>query len=615
MHKQSEDEMVIVRIHGPWGISRIKIHKSDSLADLKRCISERVEGLPRSSISISLFLDQHCSRLFDGDDSSTLRTLDVENGDIFYARPSSQVEQITSTSSSKDNNTSTANNNNNNKTMISSSINNDNKNSTSNLSNSRLLIPKDTTSEDFLASLTMHASLEPGENGAVRVIGGSLKIQANDSFSKTAQNLNRRYLVNNNNNTRDEKNSSGNNNSKYNMSSKYIDPTMNGEMIDVQGRSTYCSWGEYLKHRGWTANNNSSFSFDLEVIPKSQIIRRGGAPNKVPHPISLKKQTYRHVDYVEFFNLYEVNNFVSFWLNHGMLVQRVGLLYGRYENDENIDVGSTKIVIHGIYEPPQTVSDTGGVRLLHDPDEHNVTKITKAAGLDRVGWVFTHPPRNQAITAAEAHLMAKFQNAHLRVDDITGLKRSQFACLTITKNVAGHVVPRAFMVSDQGMVMDRSKMWAQSSNPYYCKVTEAVPGKILPAVKKTSAPEALKMFEPDLVLVPIPCGQIRIDPKQPATMAAQKYQTRQLFYHAKFPVENRTQFGEVQNENTIRTFLSQNSNQTMEQRVSDFHLLLCMSKLFTVDIAISIAKSIGEKSTLDDYCRACMNAFMEHKRI
>ena len=100
-----------------------------------------------------------------------------------------------------------------------------------------------------------------------------------------------------------------------------------------------------------------------------------------------------------------------------------------------------------------------------------------------------------------------------------------------------------------------------------------------------------------------------------ATMAAQKYQTRQLFYHAKFPVENRTQFGEVQNENTIRTFLSQNSNQTMEQRVSDFHLLLCMSKLFTVDIAISIAKSIGEKSTLDDYCRACMNAFMEHKRI
>ena len=45
MHKQSEDEMVIVRIHGPWGISRIKIHKSDSLADLKRCISERVEGL------------------------------------------------------------------------------------------------------------------------------------------------------------------------------------------------------------------------------------------------------------------------------------------------------------------------------------------------------------------------------------------------------------------------------------------------------------------------------------------------------------------------------------------------------------------------------------------
>ena len=55
-------------------------------------------------------------------------------------------------------------------------------------------------------------------------------------------------------------------------------------------------------------------------------------------------------------------------------------------------------------------------------------------------------------------------------------------CRRFAPNVAGHVVPRAFMVSDQGMVMDRSKMWAQSSNPYYCNVTEAVPGKILPAV-------------------------------------------------------------------------------------------------------------------------------------
>ena len=181
----------------------------------------------------------------------------------------------------------------------------------------------------------------------------------------------------------------------------------------------------------------------------------------------------------------------------------------------DIDVSRTKIVIHGIYEPPQTVNNVGGVQLSQDEDEHNVTRIMKAAGLERVGWVFTHPPRNQAITAMEAHLMAKFQNAHLRKDDITGLKRSQFICLTITKNTSGHVVPRAFMVSDQGMVLERSNMWAKSSNPQYCKVTEAVPGKMLPAVirgnnifvntsnsqnlyhRTPSSQKALKAFEPD----------------------------------------------------------------------------------------------------------------------
>ena len=112
-------------------------------------------------------------------------------------------------------------------------------------------------------------------------------------------------------------------------------------------------------------------------------------------------------------------------------------------------------------------------------------------------------------------------------------------------------------------------------------------------------------------MVHIPCGQVKLKLEETAAIAAHKYRSRQIFYHAKFPIENRFQFGEIQNDNAARKFLTQNSNQTMEQRVADFHFLLCMPKLFTMDVALSIAKSLGQQSSLDDYCRIVLNAFMK----
>ena len=47
-----------------------------------------------------------------------------------------------------------------------------------------------------------------------------------------------------------------------------------------------------------------------------------------------------------------------------MLLQRIGLLYGRYEQDEEqVQNGLTreKVVIHGIYEPPQDIGSTKSI--------------------------------------------------------------------------------------------------------------------------------------------------------------------------------------------------------------------------------------------------------------
>ena len=64
MNGDYRDENLIVRVQGPWGISRVFIDKHSSLADLKRDLSRRVEGLPESSSSIALFVDKTCCQLF-----------------------------------------------------------------------------------------------------------------------------------------------------------------------------------------------------------------------------------------------------------------------------------------------------------------------------------------------------------------------------------------------------------------------------------------------------------------------------------------------------------------------------------------------------------------------
>ena len=48
-----------------------------------------------------------------------------------------------------------------------------------------------------------------------------------------------------------------------------------------------------------------------------------------PAALTLKRQTYRHVDHIEFENPGLVDDFLAYWRNTGN--QRAGFLYGKYE--------------------------------------------------------------------------------------------------------------------------------------------------------------------------------------------------------------------------------------------------------------------------------------------
>ena len=61
-------------------------------------------------------------------------------------------------------------------------------------------------------------------------------------------------------------------------------------------------------------------------------------------------QTYRHVDNVMFEDGKIVDRFLEGWRNSG--AQRIGYLYGNYEEYTDVPLG-IRAIVSAIYEPPQ----------------------------------------------------------------------------------------------------------------------------------------------------------------------------------------------------------------------------------------------------------------------
>jgi hypothetical protein len=58
----------------------------------------------------------------------------------------------------------------------------------------------------------------------------------------------------------------------------------------------------------------------------------------MPPNAVLLRQVYRHVDYVSFMNMEELNEFVNIWQKGYCMKQRMGFLYGYYASDPNYPV-------------------------------------------------------------------------------------------------------------------------------------------------------------------------------------------------------------------------------------------------------------------------------------
>lgn len=346
----------------------------------------------------------------------------------------------------------------------------------------------------------------------------------------------------------------------------------------------------------------SEMNYKLKPFcPKHKPWPRGLCNECQPPPCTLGRQKYRHLDYAEFMNVSAFNNFASLWQQTGMTVQRAGLLYGSYAPDVNFPDGK-KAIIQAIYEPPQS-SDGVHVRLMEDPSEPAVEAIAHALGLQRVGWIFTHPTRDYAVASNELRQMARFQNSHR----IPGVPGSLFVTMLLSQNERGEITPSAYMASDQAMSLELADVLSLSSDPQLCQKRPVGKNELLPSIIRTDqkkGAQEVSQFETEFLLVQVNSGAPRVAPGMPAP--------RPMFAHNNFPFANREVFGECQTPDELKQYLLKFKSDPWHQRLSDFNLLTYLPKIFDLDSALVTAASVRDGSPMPDGIELVLQAMIEN---